>query len=156
MCSSVGLWLPGEGRETEREGDQKRQDRTERFQPRDEMNTRGPSALESSWALAMFHLSRTFSGQPPRSPGDSTAPMCHSQHPWKSVKPHHLPLVRLRSKGTRGQPTCVSREVRSVLQKMGGGSTLMLPGCPRPETVGGRGPGQASPGAGVPSAALQG
>lgn len=45
VCAhSMGLWLPGEGRETEREGEQRRQDRNEGFQPRNEVNARSPGA----------------------------------------------------------------------------------------------------------------
>lgn len=72
------------------------------------MNARSPAALEPSWAPAVFHPSRTFPGSL-LAPGRFRSSLCYSQRPWKSVEPHHLPLVRLRSKGAEGRPSCVSR-----------------------------------------------
>lgn len=92
--------------------------------------------------------------------------MGYSQHPCKPVKPHHLPLVRLRSKGAEGRPEtfvrsqgparlCVQGGVEPPLED-GWWSHPQPPGLPE----GGDWVGEALAGRprapGVPSAALQG
>lgn len=108
MCAAA--WGCGcQEKEGDREGgDQKKWDRSERFQPRSEMNARSPAALEPSWAPAVFHPSRTF-------PGSLLAPRAIPQLPVLQpasveIRGATPPAVsEAEEQGGRGAAACVSR-----------------------------------------------